>query len=224
MCTSNRHTRKPALHVECAIPAKTGLCAITVLALDIDGVLTDGTVTWDEFGRESKALCYQDVDAVFMARRQGLRVVLITGEDSAWVKMVATRLQADRVYAGAKDKAQAVRELCQELKVAREEICLVGDSARDAQTFPYVGLAFAPADAARVARAAADRVLGCPGGRGAVAEVVELILQARSHGGHVLRDGTPAREQAQSTLRGAGSRRSGHSERRKLHMAQGRRS
>ena len=180
---------RPATQGESAERVAVSLRRIEVLALDIDGVLTDGTVTWDAVGRASKTISYQDIDAVFLARRQGLRVVLITGEDSAWVKMAAARLHADRVYAGAKDKAQAVRALRRELKVERGAICLVGDSARDVEAFAHVGVALAPADATAVARAAAHRVLKRPGGRGAVAEAVGLILQGHRREGCNLNEG-----------------------------------
>lgn len=152
---------------------------ITVLALDIDGVLTDGKVTLDESGCEYKTLWYGDIDAVSLARRQGLQVVLVTGENSAWVEVVAKRLQVDRVYRGAKDKRQALHEASRELAVRLDEICYIGDSRRDADAFGEVGLALAPASATEVARAAAHRVLLHQGGAGAVAEAVEILLEAR---------------------------------------------
>jgi len=64
---------------------------LKVLALDIDGVLTDGRVTLDGNGRELKTLSYRDIDALFLAQRRGVRVVLVTGESSDWVAMVARR-------------------------------------------------------------------------------------------------------------------------------------
>ena len=152
---------------------------ITVLALDIDGVLTDGRVTLDESGCEYKTLWYGDIDALFLARRQGLHVVLVTGEDSAWVEVVAKRLQVERVYRGTKDKRQALRKVSCDLAVRLDQVCYIGDSSRDADAFPEVGLALVPADAAEDVRAAAHQVLRHRGGAGAVAEAVELLLKAR---------------------------------------------
>jgi 3-deoxy-D-manno-octulosonate 8-phosphate phosphatase (KDO 8-P phosphatase) len=151
---------------------------IRVLALDIDGVLTDGKVMLDESGRESKSLSYQDIDAVFLAQRQGVQVVLVTGEASPWVDMIADRLEISRVYRGAKDKGQAVRDVGAELGVSLAHVCYVGDSLRDADALAVVGLGLAPANATNAAQAAADRILTHRGGEGAVAEAVEIVLQA----------------------------------------------
>jgi YrbI family 3-deoxy-D-manno-octulosonate 8-phosphate phosphatase len=152
---------------------------ISVLALDIDGVLTDGRVIYDEDGRESKALSYRDIDAVYSARRRGLQVVLVTAEATPWVEMISRRLKVSHVFRGAKDKARVLEELCTELGVDMKEVCFVGDSLRDADALAIAGVGLAPSDAARQARKAADRVLKNPGGSGAVAEAVELVLEAR---------------------------------------------
>lgn len=149
---------------------------IRVLALDIDGVLTDGKVTLDETGRELKTLSYRDIDAVFAARSRGVQVVLVTGEASQWVDMVARRLEIGLVFREAKNKSQAVRALCRDLGVDLKQVCYVGDSRRDAEVLSIVGLGLAPADAAQEARTAAHRVLKQPGGNGAVAEAVEIVL------------------------------------------------
>jgi 3-deoxy-D-manno-octulosonate 8-phosphate phosphatase (KDO 8-P phosphatase) len=151
---------------------------IRMLALDVDGVLTDDRVILDEAGRESKAISYRDIDGVFLARRQGLEVSLVTGEDSPWVDMIAKRLEVEvrNVSRRAKDKAKAMRALAGELGIALDEIAYVGNSSRDAEVFPLVRLGMAPADATATARSAAHHVLACKGGDGAVAEAVETIL------------------------------------------------
>ena len=151
---------------------------IQVLALDIDGVLTDGKVTLDDSGRELKTLSYRDIDAVFLAQRRGIQVVLVTGEALPWVDMIARRLEISHVYRGAKDKCQALRSVCTELGVSLQQVCYVGDSERDADALAMVGLGLAPSDAIRAAQVAAHRVLQHQGGDGAVAEAVEIILQA----------------------------------------------
>ena len=149
---------------------------IRVLALDIDGVLTNGEVRFDEDGRESKALFFRDIDAVFAGKREGLRIVLVTGESSPLVDVIARRLDVTDVYRDAKDKAAALRAVAHDLGVPLEEICFVGDAARDAPALEIVGLGLAPADAAAEALAAADRVLASNGGRGAVGEAIALVL------------------------------------------------
>jgi YrbI family 3-deoxy-D-manno-octulosonate 8-phosphate phosphatase len=150
---------------------------IQVLVLDIDGVLTDGKVTLDDSGRELKTLSYRDIDAVFLAKRRGLQVVLVTGEAVPLVDTIARRLEISHVYRGAKDKCQALRSVCTELGVSLQQVCYVGDSQRDADALAMVGLGLAPSDAIRAAQVAAHRVLQHQGGDGAVAEAVEIILQ-----------------------------------------------
>ena len=156
---------------------------IRILALDIDGVLTDGMVTLDESGHESKTLSYRDIDAIFSARRQGILVALVTGDESPWVDMIARRLEVTRLYQGAKDKLHAVRSLAGELGVDLKDVCYVGDSIRDVEALTRVGLGLVPRDACPAAQAAAHRSLEHPGGNGAVAEAIEIVLQTRTAAG-----------------------------------------
>jgi 3-deoxy-D-manno-octulosonate 8-phosphate phosphatase (KDO 8-P phosphatase) len=152
---------------------------IRVLALDIDGVLTDGRVLLDESGRESKFLCFRDIDAVFHARRQGLVLALVTGEDTPMVEVIARRLEISHVYRHAKDKHAAIRQLSRDLQVPLEEIAYVGDAPKDAPALAAVAWGLAPADADEKARAAARLVLRQGGGQGAVSEAVHLVLTER---------------------------------------------
>lgn len=141
-------------------------------------MLTDGKVTIDEAGRELKTLSYRDIDALFTARRRGVQIVLVTGEASPWVEMIARRLEITHVFQDATDKCQAIRHVCRDLGVGLEQVCYVGDSIRDAEALAIVGLGLAPADATKAARMVAHRVLKYRGGDGAVAEAVEIVLDA----------------------------------------------
>jgi len=152
---------------------------IRVLALDIDGVLTDGRVLLDESGRESKFLCFRDIDAVFHARRQGLVLALITGEDTPMVEVISRRLAITQVYRHAKDKLAAIQQLSRDLQVSLREIAYVGDAPKDAPALAAVAWGLAPADADEKARAAARQVLRHGGGNGAVSEAVQLVLAER---------------------------------------------
>ena len=153
---------------------------ISVLVLDIDGVLTDGMVTLDEGGHESKVVSYRDIEAIFLAHGQGIRVALVTGEASPWVAMIARRLEVKHLYQGAKDKRLALEVLCGELGVDLKEVCYVGDSARDVGALAMVGMALVPRDASSAAQAVAHRSLEHCGGNGAVAEAVEIVMQTQT--------------------------------------------
>lgn len=152
---------------------------ITILALDIDGVLTDGRVLYTSDGQEQKYISFRDIDAIFKAHRCGLKVALVTGEDTPWVQSIVHRLQVEHVIQGAKDKLEAVRSLAKQLKKTLAAICYIGDSDRDAPALAAVGLGIAPANATAKARAAADLVLQSDGGYGVVHEALEYILEQR---------------------------------------------
>ncbi len=154
---------------------------ISILALDIDGVLTDGKVLLDASGEERKTISYHDIDAVFSARRRGLEVALVTAEDTPWVDFIAARLEIEDVFREAKDKLKAIHELAEHFGVSLGQICYVGDSDRDAPALRAVGLGIAPANATAIAQQAARIVLNSMGGHGAVAEALQS-LQKVQHG------------------------------------------
>ncbi len=156
-----------------------GTDPIEVLALDVDGVLTDGRVTLTADGREAKQIGFRDLDALSKARRSGLRIALVTGEQGPLVEAVATRVGAEHVLSGAKDKHAALHELAETMNTTTARICFVGDADRDAAAFGCVGLALAPRDASPSARSMAHRVLVSEGGSGAVEEAVGVLLAIR---------------------------------------------
>jgi D-sedoheptulose 7-phosphate isomerase len=153
---------------------------IRVLALDIDGVLTDGTASSGPRLNEARRFSFQDLDAVTQAQRAGLIVALVTGEDGPGVDQTARRFGIEWVVRGAKDKVSALSVLSGELGVPLDAVCYVGDGDRDAPALARVGLGLAPANATLQAKAAVDRVLSRPGGAGAVAEAVTLLFQLGS--------------------------------------------
>lgn len=149
---------------------------IKVVVLDIDGVLTNGTVTIDGEGKERKSLFYRDIDAIFRGRREGLQFALITGEDDMLVDQISKRLGIDWVLKGAKDKAEAVTKLCEQFEVSLDQVCYIGDSKRDALALEIVGFGVAPSDASDEAKSSAQYVCTNPGGGGAVCEAIERVL------------------------------------------------
>lgn len=153
---------------------------IRVLALDIDGVITDGTASLSDNGDEDKRFSFQDLDAVTQAQRAGLPVAFVTAEDTPTVDRIMRRFKCDLVRRGAKDKLLALEALSRELNVHLDEFCYVGDGDRDAPALRRVGLGLAPLNATYLAKASAHRVLSKPGGNGAVAEALRLLRQLHS--------------------------------------------
>jgi len=154
--------------------------AIELLAFDVDGVLTDGTAVLAADNHEGKRISFRDLDAVNRAKRAGLAIALITGEDTPAVDQMAHRFGIPQVIRGAKDKLAALEKLASQMGLPLEAICYVGDDDRDAPALSRVGLGLAPANASPTAKAAAHRVLRSAGGFGAVAEAVSLLLQLRA--------------------------------------------
>jgi 3-deoxy-D-manno-octulosonate 8-phosphate phosphatase (KDO 8-P phosphatase) len=153
---------------------------VRLLVLDVDGVITDGTVLLLESGDEVRSVHFHDLDAVAKAQRDGMRVAILSGENSPAGHRIAHRFGITDAVWGAKEKLTALRDLAGRLGVPMHETCYVGDADRDAPALEEVGVGLAPADATPAARAAADHVLAAPGGRGAVAEAVALLEQMRT--------------------------------------------
>jgi 3-deoxy-D-manno-octulosonate 8-phosphate phosphatase (KDO 8-P phosphatase) len=155
----------------------TGAKRIRLLVLDVDGVITDGTILLLASGDEVRSVHFHDLDAVARARQHGLHVAIVSGENSPAGHRVAARFGIHEAVWGAKDKLAALGDLTSRLGVDLYETCYVGDADRDAPALNAAGIGLVPADATAAARAAADHVLGSVGGRGAVAEAFTLLEQ-----------------------------------------------
>ena len=150
--------------------------AIRAIALDFDGVLTDGGVWWGPDGAEWKRLSFADIMGVSLARQAGLLVTLISGEDSPLLDRFAAKLKLSEVTKGCQDKASALRAFAERHQLQLAEICFMGDDVNDLAAMEIAGMAVAPADARPLALRKADVVTLAGGGNGAVRELVDLLL------------------------------------------------
>jgi len=150
-----------------------------LILIDVDGVLTDGRVTLDIHGNETKTICYRDLDAIAVGRRAGYEFVFVTGEDSEMVRVLAKRFFIKLVYAGAKDKLKAMRDISKEFNIPLSGLLYIGDSDRDAPALEAVGLGIAPADASASAKAAAHVQTDSKGGYGVLLEVVDKLIAGK---------------------------------------------
>jgi 3-deoxy-D-manno-octulosonate 8-phosphate phosphatase (KDO 8-P phosphatase) len=155
------------------------LARIRAIALDVDGVLTDGAFWWGPDGQEWKRFAFADVMGVSLARRSGLKVALISGEDSPLVDRFALKMGIADVHKNCKDKAEALRRFAGENALELDEVCFMGDDVNDLGALDIAGLAAAPADARPEVLAKAAFVAACGGGNGAVRELIDSILAAR---------------------------------------------
>jgi 3-deoxy-D-manno-octulosonate 8-phosphate phosphatase (KDO 8-P phosphatase) len=149
---------------------------IKAVALDVDGVLTDGTLWWGPGGEEWKRFSFRDIMGVSLGRKAGLRFALISGEDSPLVDRYARKMGIADVYKGCKDKAAALRDFAGKHGLELSEVCFMGDDVNDLGALEIAGLSAAPADAHESVRRRAQRVMRHGGGLGAVRELVDLLL------------------------------------------------
>ena len=160
---------------------------IELILTDVDGVLTDGGVIFDNRGIESKRFHIRDGLGIKLWQRAGGKFGIITGRSSHVVELRATELGIDLVRQGADDKLAVAREICREVNVQLDQVCYVGDDLPDLLLAQNVGLAVAVGDACAELRAAAHHTTQAVGGDGAIREVVELILKAQQRWTELIR-------------------------------------
>ena len=157
-----------------------GLARIRLLALDVDGVLTDGGVYYDSNGVESKRFQIHDGLGIVVARLAGLRIAWITGRTSPIVERRAAELGVDSLLQGVRDKAIAIDDLADAANLTLDEVAYIGDDLNDLTALRLAGVAIAPANAASPeVRDAVDWITPRGGGEGAARDAIEAILRAR---------------------------------------------
>ncbi|MCE2390508.1 MAG: HAD family hydrolase [Proteobacteria bacterium] len=149
------------------------------LLCDVDGVLTDGGLYYDDRGHRLLRFDARDGLGFQLAQRAGLRVGLLSGRASIPAERRARELGLDAFVGGAADKGRAFDAFLEEHAVRPEQVAFAGDDLPDLAILARCGLSFSPGDAVEPVRAAVDRVLSCRGGRGAIREMVEILLRAR---------------------------------------------
>jgi YrbI family 3-deoxy-D-manno-octulosonate 8-phosphate phosphatase len=152
---------------------------IRLILSDVDGVLTNGGLIFSDEGSELKQFHIRDGMGIRLWQRAGHSFGIITGRTSRIVKTRAAELGIEILRQGRDDKLPVLLEVLRQLGVAADETCYIGDDLPDLAAVRQVGLGVAVADAADELRAAADYVTQLPGGRGAVREVVEIILKSQ---------------------------------------------
>ncbi|MBQ8418173.1 MAG: HAD-IIIA family hydrolase [Phascolarctobacterium sp.] len=156
------------------------LTKIKLLALDVDGVLTDGTINIGDNGEIFKGFNAKDGLGISCALRTGLQIAIITGRRSKIIHKRAEELGITLLCEGVKDKYSELVRLANELCLSKEEIAYMGDDLNDLPAFKGAGATFVPQDAADEVINAASIVVSKNGGRGAVRVAIEKILKAQN--------------------------------------------
>ena len=149
---------------------------LDAIALDVDGVLTDGGFWWGPDGAEWKRFCFADVMGIARGRRAGLVFALISGEDSPLIDRFAAKLGITAIYKGCKDKGAALRDFSGQAGIPLARIGFMGDDVNDLPALALAGLSAAPANAQPPVLEAVALRLPQRGGDGAVRAFVELVL------------------------------------------------
>ena len=173
-----QHKEKQELSTE---SLTASLQKIKLLALDVDGVLTDGSIYISPAGEVFKGFNAKDGMGISCALRSGLQIAVITGRQSPIVERRCEELGITLLQQGVKDKRLALQQIAQKLGLVREEIAYMGDDLNDIPAFKASGLNLVPADAAIEVMAVADIITKASGGRGAVREAITMILAAQDN-------------------------------------------
>jgi 3-deoxy-D-manno-octulosonate 8-phosphate phosphatase (KDO 8-P phosphatase) len=152
---------------------------IKLLLMDCDGVLTDGRLWLLENGEEQKSFNTHDGLGLHLLHRAGLKSGIISGRKSACVERRARDLEIEFVRQGDPDKIEAFEDVLRLAQLNENEVAFIGDDLTDIPVMQRSGFAVAVSDAVEEARSVAHYVTRAEGGRGAVREVIELILKAQ---------------------------------------------
>lgn len=153
---------------------------VKLLAMDVDGTLTDAGMYFTENGEASKRFSTRDGMGVVLLRKAGIDSAIITSENSRIVEARAQKLAIEHVILGSHNKEFALKELCRKLKLDLEEIAYIGDDVNDAYAMRIVGISACPADSVDYIKNIANYLCKANGGYGAVREFAELILKAQN--------------------------------------------
>jgi YrbI family 3-deoxy-D-manno-octulosonate 8-phosphate phosphatase len=167
----------------------TDLCRpIELILSDVDGVLTDGGVVYDNQGIEIKKFHIRDGLGIKLWQKAGYHFGVLTARTSHIVKVRASELGIGIVRQGFERKLPVAQEVMRQWNLQPQQVCYIGDDLTDLPVIRHVGLGVAVADAAADVRAAAAYITRLSGGQGAVREVIEMILQAQSRWEDVLQN------------------------------------
>lgn len=158
---------------------KNKLKEIKMLILDVDGVMTDGSIVMDHEGHESKSFNVRDGHGLKMLQRYGISVAILTGRKSKVVEYRAKDLGIKDVYQGALNKKEVFEKILKKHNISTDKVVYIGDDIVDIPVLKMVGFSVAVADALDVVKKSVDYVTKNNGGHGAVREVCEMILKAR---------------------------------------------
>lgn len=153
--------------------------AIKLLLLDVDGILSDGKIYYDNAGNEFKSFHASDGIGIKLLIASGVNVGIITGRSSEIVNRRAKELGINIVQQGIKDKLSAIQHIVDTENLAPQQIAYMGDDLPDISAIKFAGFGITAPNAQELIKHHVDYVTETPGGYGAVREACELIMQSQ---------------------------------------------
>ena len=153
---------------------------IKLFITDVDGILTDGSIFLGNDGEEFKAFNSQDGMGIKLAQKEGIEVAIITGRESKIVERRAGELDIEEIYQGIDDKLSILKKVVEKYEIDYEQTAYIGDDLNDLPVLKKVGFSLTAANGVDQVKEAVDYVTKRSGGRGAVREAIDLILDFRT--------------------------------------------
>ncbi|GEN22605.1 KdsC family phosphatase [Halomonas cupida] len=159
---------------------------VRLLALDVDGVMTDGSLYFQADGQESKVFNTLDGHGLKLLKRAGINVAVITGRSSPMVTMRTSALGIDHVHQGVERKLPALKQMCEQLGIELDQVAYCGDDLPDLPCIRHAGVGISVPGAPHYIREQADWITEQTGGHGAVREICDRLLMSQGHWQSVL--------------------------------------
>ena len=155
-------------------------CQVQIVILDVDGVLTDGSMYYSDSGEVLKRFNTKDGMGISLLQRAGIKVAFVSGESTGIITKRAEKLKVTDVYLGVEDKLTAVDDVLQKYRMNYQDACFVGDDINDFSVLKKVGFGVAVRGAVQIIKSIAHYVTSRDGGDGAVREVCDIILASKN--------------------------------------------
>ncbi|EFK59240.1 KdsC family phosphatase [Sphingobacterium spiritivorum] len=153
------------------------LARLKAIVIDVDGVLTDGTVQVDEHGEQLRTFNVKDGYAMHLAMSKGLQIIVISGGRNAGVQRRLEGLGIQEIHLGVADKLTLLQDITQRFRIELPDVMFIGDDMPDYKCMKAVGVAACPADAVEEIKQISHYVSGLGGGKGVVRELIEKTLK-----------------------------------------------
>jgi 3-deoxy-D-manno-octulosonate 8-phosphate phosphatase (KDO 8-P phosphatase) len=154
---------------------------IEMIVLDVDGTMTDGAITYTASGEEIKTFDVKDGLAISAWNKLGFKSVIITGRQSKMVERRAGELRISKLFQGVENKAEVIRQTSAEFDIDLANVAVIGDDLNDLSMMRICGKTFAPNDASHYVRNMVGVVLEHKGGKGAVREMIEVLIKENGY-------------------------------------------